>query len=252
MFGGYDRAKVDGQGYTYDLSQDERCSTQLLAVIDDIILHFLNGTEASLVRSTDSSFEACIVRDFPDMVSMAYDPYMESFMGLTNTSISQRSLGLSYYTLLYDDGDSPYQRDMSILIRNRPSIRIPNSQLAMPERYIRDEDGQLMANYSKSNLVINSLQDVNADDLSQLGRQFLSSAYLLVNQDSRKFTLWSVNLTRNEDLVGIDQEGQDAVEWCTSVPNTEPSGTPGPTANKGKSHLPPVASQASRLGGWYL
>ena len=154
-------------------------------------------------------------------------------MGLTNTSISQRSLGLSYYTLLYDDGDSPYQRDMSILIRNGPSIRIPNSQHVMPERYIRDEDGQLMANHSKSNLVINSLQDVNADDLSQLGRQFLSSAYLLVNQDSRKFTLWSVNLTRNEDLVGINQEGQDVVERCTSVPNTEPSGTPEPTANKG-------------------
>ena len=85
----------------------------------------------------------------------------------------------------------------------------------MPERYIRDEDGQLMANYSKSNLVINSLQDVNADDLSQLGRQFLSSAYLMVNQDSRKFTLWLVNLTRNEDLVGTNQEGQDVVEWCT-------------------------------------
>ena len=50
VFSRYDRAKVDGQGYTYDLSQDERCSTQFLAVINDIILQFLNGTEASLVR----------------------------------------------------------------------------------------------------------------------------------------------------------------------------------------------------------
>ena len=49
VLGGYGRAKVDDQGYTYDLSQDERYSTQSLVVIDDINLHFLNGTEASLV-----------------------------------------------------------------------------------------------------------------------------------------------------------------------------------------------------------
>ena len=136
---------------------------------------------------------------------------MKSVMELTNTTFFQRSLGLSYHTLLYDDGDSPYQGDMLIIIRNGPSIRIPNSQLVMPERYIRDKDGQLMANYSKSNLVINSLQEVNAGDISQLGRQFLSSAYVIVSQDSRKFTLWSADPTRNEDLVGINQEGRDIV-----------------------------------------
>jgi hypothetical protein len=35
----------------------------------------------------------------------------------------------------------------------------------------------------------NSIQQVNEDDLRQLGRQFLSSAYLMANQDADEFTL---------------------------------------------------------------
>ncbi|KAK7757026.1 hypothetical protein SLS62_001042 [Diatrype stigma] len=225
VFGGYDRAKVDGQGYPQDLNQqDPRCQTQMLVTIDDIVLHFPNGTDASIVAGTpDGPFDACVVPDFPGLMTIANDPYMNMFMEHTNTVITKRSFGLSYYSLLYDDGAEPFQGDLTIDIRDGPSVRIPNKQLVMPERYIREEDGQIMANYSRSNLLINALQNINADDLSQLGQQFLSSAYLMVNQDSRQFTLWSADPTRVEDLVGINEEGQDVTQWCNSEPVAVPS-----------------------------
>ncbi|RYP07315.1 hypothetical protein DL765_009192 [Monosporascus sp. GIB2] len=218
VFGGYDRAKVYGQGYTQGLKKDERCATQMLVVIDDVVLNFPNGTDTSIVARTSSGpFDACIIPDYPVMMTIAYDPYMLRFMEHTNTSISQRSYGVSYYSLLYDDGDEPYRGDMTIKIRDGPAIRIRNSQLVVPERYIED-DGQLVANNSRSNLVINSLQDINSNDMSVLGRQFLSAAYVMVNQDSRKFTVWEANPTSVESLVGVNEEGEDVTDWCVSAP----------------------------------
>ncbi|RYP09965.1 hypothetical protein DL764_000960 [Monosporascus ibericus] len=239
VFGGYDRAKVYGQGYTQDLKRDERCATQMLVVIDDVVLNFPNGTDASVVAETSSGpFDACIIPDYPVMMTIAYNPYMLSFMEHTNTSISQRSYGVSYYSLLYDDGDKPYRGDMTINIRDGPAIRIRNSQLVVPERYI-EEDGQLVANYSRSNLVINSLQDINANDMSVLGRQFLSAAYVMVNQDTRKFTMWEANPTSVENLVGVNEEGEDNNDWCVSEPVASASGNAEPPPDQPSPDQPP-------------
>ena len=224
VFGGYDRAKVSTPGYTQNLRQNERCGTQMLVTIDDILLHFPNGTDVSIVADTsEGSFDACIVPDFPVLMTIANDPYMEAFRDFTNNTINQRSLGLAYYTLLYDDEEEPYRGDMIINIRDGPSVFVPNKQLVLPERTIQEEDGQIVANYSRSNLVINPLQDINMNDLSILGRHFLSSAYVMVNQDMDTFTLWSTDPTHNEDLVGIDEEGKEVSEWCHTGASQEPT-----------------------------
>lgn len=254
VFGGYDRAKVYGQGYTQDLAQYGLCGTHMVVTVDDILLHFPNGTDVSIVASTpNGSFDACIVPDYPVMMTIAYDPYMTMFMEVTNTSLSQRTFGLAYYSLLYDEGAEPYDGEMIINIRNGPSIRVPNEQLVVPERYIREEDGQIVANYSRSNLVINSLQEINANDMSTIGRQFLSSAYVMVNQDTGTFTLWSANPSRSEDLVGVDEEGQDVLEWCDSelTPTTSPSETakPPPEDVGGGGGIPTGAIVGAVIGG---
>ncbi|RYP50188.1 hypothetical protein DL768_004244 [Monosporascus sp. mg162] len=260
VFGGYDRAKVYGQGYTQDLKRDERCATDMLVVIDDVVLNFPNGTDASIVAKTSSGpFEACIIPDYPVMMTIAYDPYMLAFIEHTNTSISQRSFGVSYYSLLYNDGDEPYRGDMTINIRDGPAIRIRNSQLVVPERYI-EEDGQLVADYSRSNLVINSLQDINANDMGVLGRQFLSAAYVMVNQDTRKFTVWEANPTSVENLVGVNEEGEDNTDWCVPEPvasasepvasaseRADPSPDQAPTEDGG--NLPSGAIAGIAIGG---
>ncbi|KAI1108386.1 aspartic peptidase domain-containing protein [Nemania sp. NC0429] len=228
VFGGYDRAKVSGKGYTRRLQSDPRCSTQMLVTIDDIILHFPNGTDTSIVTSTSNgSFPACLVPDFPGLMTLASNPYFSKFEEHTNTSIQERTYGAEYYTVLYNDGDEPYSGDMSINIKNGPSIRIPNSQLVVPERYISETKGQSAANYSRSNLVINPLQDVNSKDLSQLGRQFFSSAYIMMNQDNGEFTIWSANPTSVKDLVAVDGTGKLVTDFCSNT--TVPAPSQGPT-----------------------
>ncbi|KAI1308324.1 aspartic peptidase domain-containing protein [Xylaria venustula] len=217
VFGGYDQAKVSGQGYTQKFQPDPRCESQLLVTIDDIIINFPNGTDVSIVEvTTNGSFPACIVPDYPGLMTLGNNPYFLLFEIFTNTSIYQRTLGEEYYTMLYTDGDTPYRGDLSINIRDGPSIRIPNNQLVVPERYVDGSTGQLMSNYSRSNLVLNSLNTVNEQDLSQLGRVFLSSAYLMVNQDNEEFTLWTANPTALEDLVGVDSAGKEATTFCTN------------------------------------
>jgi hypothetical protein len=109
---------------------------------------------------------------------------------------------------------------MTIQFDSGLSVRIPNDQLVVPNLTINPQTGQLVANASEPELVINSIQQVNEGDLPQLGRQFLSSAYLMVNQDADEFTLWSANPTANEDLVAVDTQNQVIEEFCSSTTNT--------------------------------
>lgn len=71
--------------------------------------------------------------------------------------------------MLLSKGTEPFRGDMSINSQYEPSIQISNNELIMPERTIYDATGTAMANYSNSNLIINSLQDVNANYLGLLG-----------------------------------------------------------------------------------
>ncbi|KAI2636002.1 aspartic peptidase domain-containing protein [Xylaria nigripes] len=226
VFGGYDRAKVSGRGYKQKLQSDPSCSSQMLVKIEDVILHFPNGTDASIVgQAKTGGFSACIVPDYPGLMTLTDDPYFQLFENLTDTILIDRNLGQEYYTMLYSIGSTPYLGDLSINIQNGPSIRIPNNQLVVPERYVDDSTGQLTTDDSRSNLVINSLNTVNKHDLSQLGRLFLSSAYVMVNQDSGEFTLWTANPTTLEDLVGVDSTGKEVTTFCSSSTNSTDTST---------------------------
>lgn len=61
--------------------------------------------------------------------------------------------------------------------------------------------------------------------MAQLGFQFFSSAYLLVNQDSHEFTLWEANPTTAEDLVAVDETGQEITKFCAASAVTSTNGT---------------------------
>jgi hypothetical protein len=108
-----------------------------------------------------------------------------------------------------------YGGNMTIQFDSGLSVRIPNDQLVVPNLTINPQTGQLVANGSDPELVINSIQRVNENNLPQLGRQFLSSAYLMVNQDADEFTLWSANPMPNEDLVAVDTQNQVVEEFCS-------------------------------------
>lgn len=225
VFGGYDRAKVSGSGYTLAMTDHSGCETQLMVTIGDIILNFPNGSTASLLQSSKDSIAACIVPDYPVLMTMPLDPYFQAFQNLTGTSLADRTLGLAYYSMLYRDGDMPYAGGMTFKLQSGPTIRIPNHQLIVPNRYVDPSNGEVKANVSQQNLVINTVQNINAKDLPKLGRQFLSSLYLMVNEDQRQFTLWRSNPTYAVDLVTIDDKGNELTNFCSSDAGLEDSST---------------------------
>lgn len=220
VFGGYDRAKVTGANYTSSLTTSKpSCTTELLVTITDMILNFANGTDASLFGGTQSSaLAACIVPTYPVLMTIPTDPYFNNFESMTGENLPGRSLGLYYYGMLYGTGagSTPYTGDLTIKLESGLSVRIPNDQLVVPNLTVDPTSGALIANASTPELVVNAIQSVNANDLPQLGRQFLTAAYLMVNQDANQFTLWEANPTTNEDLVAVDTNNGVVDSFCAA------------------------------------
>jgi hypothetical protein len=229
VVGGYDRAKVSGEGHTFSLSPDrDDCDSRILVNVEDMILNFRNGTTASMMGNS-RPFEVCIVPDYPVLMTMPLSPYFDNFQSLTQTDITERTFGIAYYSMLYSDGDEPFDGDMTISIRDGPAVRIPNHQLIVPNRYIDSDTGAIMANESAQNLVILPLQGGSETNLAQIGRQFLSAAYLMVNQDTEEFTLWNANPTSQVDLVAVNENGDEVTEFCEPEATTSGPSSPAET-----------------------
>ena len=83
-------------------------------------------------------------------------------------------------------------------------ITIPNHQLVVPDIEINPRGQEAISNYSTYvEVLINSLQSSNADDMPRFGMPFLSSAYLLVDNDHQQFTLWASQQSETSDIVEI-------------------------------------------------
>jgi hypothetical protein len=103
---------------------------------------------------------------------------------------------------------------MTIKFQNSISVKIPNTELVVPDPYIAS-DGAVQTNTSVRNVVINSLQAENVNDLPYLGRLFLSSAYMMVNQEAGKFTIWQANTgSKASDIVAVDKQSNVVSESC--------------------------------------
>jgi hypothetical protein len=110
------------------------------------------------------------------------------------------------------------------------SIKIPNTELVVPDTFIAS-DGTVQTNTSVRNVVINSLQFDNSNDLPVLGRLFMSSAYVMVNQEAGVFTLWQANTTpKTNDIVAVDKQNNMVSEFCASSTGGSPSATSVPTS----------------------
>jgi hypothetical protein len=111
VFGGYDRAKASGANFTQGLVySNTACSTGMLVTITDISLNWDNGTTTSLYDGSQSAaMSACIVPDYPVLMTIPYEPYFNRFSGITGDSILSfgRSFGINYYGMLYPSGKKP-------------------------------------------------------------------------------------------------------------------------------------------------
>lgn len=221
VFGGYDRAKVTGSKYTQPMTTAEpNCPSLLVVTITNMVLNFANGSDVSLFPATGSTaITACLTPALSTLMWMPLDPFFDNMMNLTDNNIFAmgRSVGIYYWNMRYETSHfEPYDGDLTITLQSGLSVRIRNDQLVQPHTSINQTTGAIVVNNTAPDLVINSLQNVQATQLAQLGWQFFSAAYLLVNQDAHEFTLWEANPTAEEDMVAVDTTGADISTFCSA------------------------------------
>lgn len=109
VLGGYDKAKVSGEGYKQTVSTDSgQCATGMLVTLTDVSIGFLNGPSASLFpTSSSAALAACLDPSYPSLMTISLDPYFAEFALLTGVAISDRSKGLNFYDMQYSVGDTP-------------------------------------------------------------------------------------------------------------------------------------------------
>lgn len=90
--------------------------------------------------------------------------------------------------------------------------------LVVPHTYIDQDTGNTVANdTTEPDLLIDSLQGDRETDMASFGSIFFSAAYLSVNLDVGKFTLWSANVdTENstQDFRALDTENDEVTTLC--------------------------------------
>ncbi|EPE04026.1 aspartic-type endopeptidase [Ophiostoma piceae UAMH 11346] len=252
VFGGYDKAKVAGTKYTQAMTDNvAECPSQLLVTVSDIVLNFANGTDASIFSASKApAFLACLTPGLSTLMRLPLEPYFDNMMTLTKNDPLKisRSLGVYYWNMRYEStGYTPYQGDMTIKLQSGLSVRIANNQLVRPHTEIDQTTGTTIVNATAPDLVIDSLQNSEAEKLPQIGWQFFTAAYLHVNQDSKKFTLWQANPTTTTNLVAVDSTGQEITSFCAEATEIAVN-TTAPVASIPKpSSSPPVAAIAGSV-----
>ncbi|PSK59353.1 hypothetical protein B9Z65_3677 [Elsinoe australis] len=231
VIGGYDRAKTQGRGATSALGEVGRCPSEMIVTISGLLLNFPNGTDVDTFAGSSRAFQACIVPNFPLLMTMPSD-FFASLDRLWGSSTNgQRSTGVNFWGAAYDPEQGlPYYGDLTLQVSTGGQtlpIRIPNDQLFMPDVTYADNGG-LAVNYSRQIAMINPLYPPNDRDLAILGRNFLTSAYVMSNEDTRTFTLWTANATSESDPIAIDEDGKEVNQTCSTSDESISTNTTNP------------------------
>lgn len=134
-----------------------------------------------------------------------------------------------------------YTGDLEITLSDSLTITIPNSQLVIPERDYGDDGRPRITNDKTRGLLINGLDGANTNDIPLLGRAFLTSAYLHVNNEKNEWSMWQAYAVADQKLVSVPGPGDLA---CPS--NTTGSTT---TGNNGTSSPAPVNGSTALTTG---
>ncbi|KAF3045630.1 hypothetical protein E8E12_010825 [Didymella heteroderae] len=173
--------------------------------------------------------------------------YYESFWPLAggtppDNRSEARSAGINYFTLLLDpkDVEVPYDSD----------VEISNTEPVVSDTYIAS-DGTLQTNALVRNVVINSLQTDKNNDLQVLGRLFMSSDYVMVNQEAERFSVWQASTeSRTPDIVAVDGQNNIVDAFCVDSMSGSPRASSSATASSTPSPEnmgPPLSGGA--IGG---
>ena len=246
VLGGYDAAKITrDQNFTGSIADPLICPSGLSVTIESIVLNFPNGSNPNLLDPLygSSPLQACVSTEAPVLMSIPLNPYFNRFEAFTDTQSIDRSVGINFFTMLFPP-DNVYEGDITFTLDSGFSVRVPNSQLVLPNEQIAN-NGTVVYDNSVSDLMLYSLQDVNANDIPRIGWYFFTSAYLYVNHDDNTFTLWQANPTTDTNLVSV--VSADNANACSngSTPTIPLSSIP-TTSNTNSTSQP--ATQTSISG----
>ncbi len=143
-----------------------------------------------------------------------------------------------------------YDGDLTFSISGGLDITIPNHQLVVPNIEINSQGQEILSNSSQAEILINSLQGVNTNDLPLFGLPFLSSAYLIVDNDKQQFTLSQSQQSTTSNLVAIGPPACNTPA-PSPTPNTLPSvlASPSPTPKPSSGSTPTGAIVGAVVGG---
>ncbi|KAL8952958.1 MAG: hypothetical protein Q9222_001177 [Ikaeria aurantiellina] len=227
ILGGYDSAKTRGPNVTYPFAKHPLCQLGLVVTITDIVLNLKNGSSSTILPpSAGSAMRACVGPDFP-LIQLPYETFA-NFLSVSDYKgrNPSRSTGINFWGENFPSQDV-YDGDMTFTFSSGLDIRIPNHQLVMPDYSVNAQGFVVEANSSVREVLINSLEDVNKNDMPLLGRAFLSSAYLHVDNDNKQFTLWSADPTATQqNLVRVGPANCTSTSSPSAQPNPASKSTP--------------------------
>ncbi|EWC48899.1 hypothetical protein DRE_00204 [Drechslerella stenobrocha 248] len=185
VLGGYDESKVSGGFVSYKVTNDQNgCNLRIL--IKDIRLRAINGVETSIF-DRGMNIDACISPTFNSLSLPRNMVLRIAQAGDFSVRDEDRSLGLYGWGFKVPVADN---NGFSLTIELEDvKINIPNHQLFHPLRYTTQNDVEIINGSTTQVFQVNSLQDINRNDLSQLGWPFLSSAYIVVDPEEETFSV---------------------------------------------------------------
>ena len=118
-----------------------------------------------------------------------------------------------------------YDGDVSFQLSDEVTVRIPNHQLVVPDYSVNTLGQYDIGNNSVREVLFNSLQDVNKEDLPLLGMPFMTSAYLSVDLDKEVFSLAQYAATTESDIVPLSSSECRPDPRVTTRPSNPSNGS---------------------------
>ncbi|OJD23167.1 hypothetical protein ACJ73_05479 [Blastomyces percursus] len=195
VLGGYDGAKIKGNNFTRDFVDVKECTSELMVYVKQIYITTWYGDRTDVYKSSGSTLNACLRPDIspislPDHVFNNFKRNLPGkYLGPAN--------GIYDDSIVHDSKDI-FRGNLTFTLDSGLSITVPNHQLVLPNVVINRDGHQTFANDSR----VIPIHNAGRQGVF-LGQSFLSSAYIHVNNDLKRFSIWQAYPTEETDIVGV-------------------------------------------------
>ena len=214
VFGGYDAAKTASHNATIKFYDDAWDVT-----VTDMELRFSNGSKASLFKTVNAcQFE--IIPSYP-YISLG-DQIWSNFLTQTGSKeVSRSTSPLSWWQMIIA-ADTAFTGDLIMTMSSGLQITIPNHELIKPYVVI-DANGLEVIQNSTTERLTAFYSLGSGYTCGVLGRAFLSSAYIMVDNDQKQFTLWQGQPSQEQKLVAVGGPSVCSGSALASTPTSSPA-----------------------------